>query len=260
MHHHVTVVPDKGYKGLNPIQFGYHDCPPSHAFGPAMRTYWLIHFVVSGWGHYRIGNREYRVSPGEMFVVPPYEETYYEADAVHPWSYIWIGFTTDEALPVALPDTLRCPEALGIFQEMKNCEAFSEGRSAYLNARLWDLFALLLGKEAPQDDYVQKALDFIHSEYMNEITVEKIASLLTLDRTYFSVLFKKKTGLSPKQYLLDYRMSVAASLLTEKKVSVSLAASSVGYQDIYTFSKMFKRHFGVSPKEYLKREREKKGE
>ena len=85
---------------------------------------------------------------------------------------------------------------------------------------------------------------------MNGITVEEIAKKLNLDRTYFSTLFKRKTGVSPKQYLLDYRMSIAASLILKNDITVSVAAYSVGYSDIFTFSKMFKKHFGVSPKEY----------
>ena len=45
-------------------------------------------------------------------------------------------------------------------------------------------------------------------------------------------------------------MSVAASLLANGNVTVSVTAYSVGYTDIFTFSKMFKKHFGISPKEY----------
>ena len=48
-------------------------------------------------------------------------------------------------------------------------------------------------------------------------------------------------------------MSIAASLLVKDEKNVSITASSVGYNDIFTFSKMFKRHFGVSPQEYVLR-------
>ncbi len=87
---------------------------------------------------------------------------------------------------------------------------------------------------------------------MHDISVEKIAQHLNLDRTYFSVIFKKKTGLSPKQYILSYRMNIAANLIIKKHITVSVVANSVGYSDLYTFSKMFKRHFGVSPSNYAK--------
>lgn len=254
MIHNVTIADEK-YTGLNPVTFGYHSCPKSHSFGPAVRTYWLIHFVVSGCGYYKIGSREYEVGPGEMFVIPPYEETYYEADAKNPWNYIWIGFTSSGPLPTNLGDTVFCPEALKVFNSMRTCENMSHGKSAFLCARLWDLFSILLGREPYSKDYAEEALDCIHSEYMNGITVDEIAKRLNLDRTYFSIIFKKKTGLSPKEYLTNYRMNIAASLMIDKGKSVTVAACSVGYSDIFNFSKMFKRHYGVSPSEYVKGKR-----
>ena len=247
---HDVIITDEGLFGLNPVQFGYEDCDKSHSFGPAVRTHWLIHFVVSGFGFFRIGDKEYRVKPGEMFVIPPYVETYYEADSVNPWSYIWIGFTADGKLPKELSDTIVCPEAESIFVSMKKCADYSLGRSAYLAARLWDLFALLSEDENHKYSYVEKALEFIHSNYMHDITVEKIAQYLNLDRTYFSVIFKKEIGQSPKQYLVDYRMNIAAALIIKRQIGISVVANSVGYSDLYTFSKMFKRHFGVSPSNY----------
>lgn len=251
---HVVIVSDEGYPGLNPMQFGYEECKSGHFYGPAIRTYWLIHFVVSGFGTFKINENEYKIRPGEMFIIPPYVETYYEADKINPWNYIWIGFTTDSALADSLPHTLKLPEAAEIFNTMKNCEDFSEGRSAFLSARLWDLFALILGRNNSRNDYVKTALDCIHSEYMMGITIEEIANRLNIERTYFYTIFKKKVGISPKQYLLNLRMNCAAALIKNQNVSVSIAGFSVGYTDIFTFSKMFKKHFGLSPTQYAKQQ------
>jgi len=250
---HDVIIQDMGFSDLNPVQFGYENCNKSHSFGLAIRTHWLIHFVVSGYGIFRINGNEYIIKPGEMFVIPPYIETYYEADEVNPWSYIWVGFTTTGNITENLSDVIKCPEAKMIFNSMKNCENYSDGRSAYLCARLWDLFALLSKGGKNEYGYVEKALEFIHSNYMYNITVEGIARHLNLDRTYFSVIFKRKNGLSPKQYLLNYRMNIAATLINEKDIAISVVANSVGYSDLYTFSKMFKRHFGISPTSYAKK-------
>ncbi len=247
-----VIVNDLNYEGLNPVQFGFENCEKSHSFGPAIRTHWLIHYVVSGYGTFKIKDKEYRLGAGEMFIIPPYVETYYEADSKNPWEYIWVGFTAGETLPIPLPDIIRCPEAFHIFTSMKNSKNFTNGRSAYLSSKLWELFALLLDNEIEKTDYIQTALDCIHSEYMKPITIEDIANRLNLDRRYFSHLFKKKTGISPKEYLLNYRMNIASSLLLSGGVSVTVASCSVGYSDVFQFSKMFKRHFGFSPTMYIK--------
>lgn len=244
------IIPSKRLTPLSPVRFGYDNCKKSHSYGPAMRTHWLIHFVVSGFGIFKIDGKEYHISPGEMFVIPPYVETYYKADAENPWSYIWVGFTVDNKPPVPLSDVIFCPEAHSVFNAMKSCNMMTTGISEFMNARLWDLFYLLMTKSAPQPNYVEKALDYIRSEYMNDITVDQIANFLNLSRVYFSTIFKEKMGVSPKQYLLNYRMSIAALMLTNTPTSVSVIANSVGYNDIFNFSKMFKRHYGVSPKNY----------
>ncbi|MBQ7097075.1 MAG: AraC family transcriptional regulator [Clostridia bacterium] len=245
------IIPDENLNSLNPVRFGYEACKKSHSYGPAMRTHWLIHFVVSGFGFFRIEDREYHVSPGEMFVIPSFVEAYYEADSENPWSYIWIGFTTPDKPPIALDDVICCPEALNIFNAMKTCEVMNTGINAFLSARLWDLFYLLISKSAPQPNYVERALDYIHSEYTKDITVDQIAHFLNISRVYLSTIFKEKMGISPKQYLLNYRMNIATIMMSNHPTSISIIANSVGYSDIYNFSKMFKRHYGVSPKKYI---------
>jgi len=253
---HTVIVTNKNYKELNPVQFGFAKCDKSHHYGPATRTHWLIHYVESGFGIFRINNKEYSVGPGEMFVIPPFVESYYEADSENPWSYIWIGFTTENTLPVELNDVVHSPHAAVVFNAMKACEDLLNGRSSFLCSKLWKLFTLLLEDEKHNTSYVDKALDCIHSEYMYDLTIKEIAMRIGLDHSYFSSLFLKKMGISPKQYLLNYRMNIAISLMIEKGNSISVAAYSVGYTDVCNFSKVFKKHFGVSPREYVKTKKE----
>lgn len=248
---HNYFVNDEKRRGLNPLLFGHEDCVSGHMHGPAIRPYWLIHYIEEGKGLFRIGEREYSLSKNDMFVIPPDVETFYQADKTCPWVYTWIGFTVDDKLPSPLPDTLHLPEAAEIFREMKNCIRFKNGRGAYLCARLWDLFAIISDSENSVIDYVDSAVDWIHAEYMTNLTVEKIAARLNIDRTYFSVIFKAKTGFSPKKYITNHRMHTAATLLAQNHLSVTTVSSYVGYPDPFTFSKSFKRFFGMSPTEYI---------
>lgn len=245
------IIINKKYKDINPLIFGWENCSSGYAFGPYVRTYWLLHYVRSGTGTLAIHGNVYQVHPGEIFVIPPYEETYYQADAEDPWSYTWIGFSAGIPLPSAFEQpVIFCPEAEKLFRKMGDCAQYENGKNAFLCGCLWELIGTLSEQMAATNDYVIKAKSMIDSEYMTDLKIEKIAQSLSINRSYLFSIFKRQMGLSPNQYLIQVRMERAAELMTVYDKSVTLSALAVGYQDIYNFSKIFKRHFGVSPRNY----------
>ena len=250
---HMEIVVDHQYQGLNPVQFGYEANAPAHGFGPAVREYWLLHYVVSGFGIYEYNGKRYHIGPGEIFVIPPFVRTYYQADEKKPWHYIWIGFTTDQELPNQLyKPVINCPGAGELFEEMKNCKHMENGKSAFLSGCLWKLMGMFLDQTKPKYDFIEKAISYMHAEYANPITIQDIANHLNLDRRYFSGTFSKRVGSSPQQYLVNLRLTKAAELMITHNETPSTAAASVGYTDLYQFSKIFKQHFGMSPRAYIK--------
>ncbi len=247
--------------GFAPVQFGDEKCASGHAFGPAVRTYWLLHYVVSGTGVFVREGKMHILKAGDLFVIPPYTETFYQADEYDPWEYIWVGFTVTGKLPPAFDGAVIRHAGVGeIFEEMQRCHKMENGKNAFLISRLWELIGVLLEQEPPNIDYVQKALGLIHAEYMEDITVSTIAKRMNLDRSYFSTLFKDRLGVPPGQYLMQYRLEKAAELLTVYGEKASVACVSVGYPDLYHFSKMFKAYYGVSPRGYQKRYKQKQSE
>lgn len=247
----VEIVIDGHFPALNPVQFGCEECEPGHSFGPAVRTHWLLHYVACGCGIFVYRGKTWNVSAGEIFVIPPYEETYYEADRNDPWQYIWIGFEI-AYLPVrSLPPVIREPWAKRLFSEMLFCKSMENGKSAYLAGKIWELFSLLLEKEQQRPvSYADKAISQMQAEYMRPLRISALAQQLHIDRSYFSVVFRRATGMSPQQYLTALRLQKAAELMTQFAQTPSKAAFSVGYSDVYQFSKAFKRHYGVSPSVY----------
>lgn len=248
------LIINEYYQGLNPVQLGQERCEPCHSYGPAVRTHWLLHYVVSGYGRFVKQGRTYLVRPGETFVIAPYEETYYEADAVNPWHYIWLGFTGD--LPCKLDVAVLHAPALGdIFTDALQCSGMNRGKSAFLSGKLWQLFSCLLEENKSDCDYVSQAIHCMKLEYADGITVTEIARRLNLNRSYFSALFKERTGSAPQAYLTALRIEKAIELMVKYGKTPSVAAVSTGYRDVYNFSRMFKRHTGMSPRIYLNQAR-----
>lgn len=239
------------YHDIIPILFGYENCAPGHSFGPALREYWLIHYVESGFGTFSKGNVNYKVEPGQMFVIRPFEVTLYTADKEQPWSYHWVAFFCEDEMALDLPSVITCPEAGDIFERIKNSRNMGAGRSAQVRGLIWQIFALLMENRKSTADYINTAINYMSTQYVNCITVKNVADHLGLNRSYFSDYFRKNTGISPQNFLMNIRMTKAADLLLHG-IKPTVAANSVGYEDLFAFSKAFKRHYGVSPREYAK--------
>ena len=251
MNEQSEIVMNEGYPGVNPVQFGAQNCPPGHFFGPAVRTHWLLHYVVSGNGIFIRNSITYKVKKGDIFVIRPFEEVYYEADQKNPWSYIWIGFTGDALMSQIFTEPIITVHGAGkIFLDMQRCNELESGRSAFLASKIWELIAQKLDEGSQSTGHIDQALSFMHSEYANGITVTAVAKHLNLDRTYFSMLFKNETGVSPIDYLSDLKLNNAAELMSVYGKSPSTAAISSGYPDYCHFSRAFKKKFGISPKQY----------
>ncbi len=257
------IIEDYRLKPVNPKNCGRQNCAPKHAYGPAIRDFYLLHFVVCGQGKFVTPRGEYTLRAGEIFIIRPYEVTYYEADESDPWEYIWLGFTAEMPLPQCLlsQDVLFAPSLEIFFQRGVEAKGFSfaDGSASYevyLSGIILSLIGCLMrgnSKKRAASDYVRQALSIIHGEYgKGSVTVSDIAKRLHLDRTYLSAIFKKECGTSPYKYLLKVRMEKAGEMLVRGTCNVTVAASSVGYSDVFVFSRAFKNYFKASPSEYVK--------
>jgi len=247
MNSHNILLANRNLSDLNPLTAGEHICDPGHSFGPAIRKYTLIHYVLSGKGTLYARGQVFPVKAGEAFLILPGEVTTYTADRDEPWHYRWIGF--DGALSehfAALPPVFQPSDSLftKLFRFAED-PAVTEYRLA---AGLFDLYASLFS-EATANPHVRRVENYIRASYMHPIRVEQIAAALNLDRRYLSRLFKENTGQSIQEFLIRVRMDEAAVLLRQG-CGVADAARLVGYEDAANFSKMFKRHFGQSPSRF----------
>jgi len=239
------LLTDRKLRDLNPLIAGEEVCAPGHSFGPAVRKYTLIHYVLRGKGTLYARGGAHPVRAGQAFVILPEEVTTYTADLEDPWYYRWIGF--DGALSTRfslLPPVLTLPEMF--FGRMMRLPARSAATEYLLVGELFSLYAYLFTENPGGSPHVRRVENYIRSNYMHPIRVEKIAAESNLDRRYLSRLFKEETGLSIQEYLIQVRLEEAERLLL-RGCNVKEAAHLSGYEDVSNFSKMYKKRTGRTP-------------
>lgn len=104
--------------------------------------------------------------------------------------------------------------------------------------------------EAKKRSYVEDSLQYIENNYDHSFSIQEIADSLGLERTYLYRLFKKVTGFSPQEYLLDYRIRKACELLQNTDLPIAQISRSVGYEDSLYYSRLFKQYMKSSPSSY----------
>jgi len=103
---------------------------------------------------------------------------------------------------------------------------------------------------AYQNHAVEKAIAYIKKYYNHSINLVSISEHVHMNPAYFSVMFKKKTGIGVVEFVTDVRMDKAKKLLMETDYKTYQIAESIGYSDPAYFSKIFKRQHGITPQEY----------
>lgn len=69
----------KANSDLSLYSAGYEECTPGYSYGPTLRSYQLIHFVLNGEGVFRINEHVFHLKAGDAFLIPAGKITYYEA-------------------------------------------------------------------------------------------------------------------------------------------------------------------------------------
>ncbi len=99
---------------------------------------------------------------------------------------------------------------------------------------------------------IKQILFYVENNYSNPITIEEAASLCNFSPSYFMKFFKASTGTSFLQYVKNYRLEMAASLLLNTNYSILSISEEAGFRNHSYFIRAFKEKFGKTPKEYRK--------
>lgn len=97
------------------------------------------------------------------------------------------------------------------------------------------------------DRIVGAALNEIHARPAHAWTLEELARASGTSRSVLAERFQHLVGSAPMQYLTQWRMLLAANILSRSNAPLARIAEDVGYQTDTAFSRAFRREFGAPP-------------
>ena len=252
-------------KAVNIYYCGYEKCLPSHSFGPAIRSHYLIHFVLSGKGMFQSEIGKFPVKEGEAFLIRPQEITFYQADEQEPWEYAWIAFDGMEAERMLELCNLSYKNPVATFQKQAQMReelnqlvvSFKESKeSEWEWLGYFYLIFSKINKKAREEmqlydiSYLHRAKEYINHNYSYPIRIREVAQYTGVERTYLYKIFMHYENSSPKQYLTQTRIRVAKELLKSTQYKITEVALSSGFHDASGFCKTFLQIEGITPSQY----------
>jgi AraC-like DNA-binding protein len=100
------------------------------------------------------------------------------------------------------------------------------------------------------DKQMSAAITCMHDDPGHPWTLQKLAERVSMSRSIFALRFKETVGTTPMEYLTRWRMLLAGDRLKNSDDSISIIASSLGYESESAFGKAFRRVMGCSPRQY----------
>ncbi|WP_129367352.1 AraC family transcriptional regulator [Lutibacter sp. HS1-25] len=231
----------------------------------------IIIYCVEGSGWISVNGKRFGVNKNQYFIIPKNLPHSYGSNKQNPWSIYWIHFlgelSHDYSQITKNPETIspsnidRIDNRIELFEEMfQNLEmGFTPDNIQYANVCLMHFLASFKFleqyrqlKKRDESDVILQSIQYMKKRMENPLTLLDLAQGSNLSISQYSLLFKKKTGQSPLDYLIRLRIQKACQLLDNTPLKIKHIGCNVGYNDPYYFSRIFTKTIGVSPRDYRK--------
>lgn len=214
-----------------------------------LSRFWLIYWNDTPGALLKFRERSIEMVPGKMVLIPPYTlvsaetrapfvHNFVEFEAAHPFKLVKsrpLEFPAGEFAPRLDPgaDGIRVSLALYILVERLLLQIPQE----YFSSQSDFLF----------EPRIRQVLKYMDGHPMKRYSVEVLADQANLSVSRLLHLFKKETGITPRQYWLKQQMELILRLLQETELSIAEIAEETGFVDRSHLSRVVKAEFRMTP-------------
>ena len=227
---------------------------------PAGINDYQLLYTKSGSGKVRIKEDVYDVTPGDIFILPPFTPHEYSPQT-DDWCTLWItynGGAAKNCFPFSadIRKNFQFPIFYRRINKGKTLPDWRRRTSTQLYELLlfiWETSGVIPSKSGAGDPDIGTAVQYIAEHYHQTIELSTLAKISGVSEGHFCRVFKSHTHLRPIEYIINLRIERAKDLLLETpERHISDIAVMVGYSGASYFSKNFREKTGMSPGEYRK--------
>ena len=124
--------------------------------------------------------------------------------------------------------------------------------SVYLHMILCELAEACYSIPATANGSIDQAISFMEEHLTEDISLDEIASHISLSKYYFNRLFSQHIGMTPHRYFNNLRVQRAKRLLMTTYASVEEVAAQCGFDNASNFIRLFKQRTGMTPTAFRK--------
>ena len=231
-----------------------------HLEQPFVRKYVCMQLAFKGEAVLKMEGKEYKLTPGTLFVTFPYQK--YEIADSKNFTFLYITFDGDAAIRLLRQFGIDKDHAVYTdFGHLMDFWMTSIRRVNPSNILVLTESVLLytlsyVGQHRSElDTHANRDFDGILEYISNNfadpgLSVSKVADIFGFSGKYLSALFVKNMDMKFTDYLAKIRIEQAAKMLQSGKMPIAQLAARCGYGDPYYFSKVFKSIMGVPPSQY----------
>ena len=226
----------------------------------------VMEYVSAGSGYLQWGGRWEQVTAGMIYSLPKGVTHDYGADSNTPWEKRFINIRGDLPLQLleayglagrALFDGRECAHLFSAIDRVLT-EPISPLEAQAMLTGLFVQVLAILSQNCTRAEHHQEAVkmrDYLDANVHRTVSCAELAEQVFRSVDCCLKRFSKEYNVTPYEYQLQNKMSVARRLLANTDMTVRQIAVAVGYDDARYFSSLFRRKCGISPSAYRRKSR-----
>lgn len=160
--------------------------------------------------------------------------------------FLQVIFGAAQDMKIDITSLVETYPLLGAY--IRECRNLDEMRD--FAALAVESFGRLENCASEDSSLIDRAKLYIQKNVESDLSRNDIAGHLYLNPDYLSRMFRKKTGQSLKDYIVEMKIERAKYLMEHTPLSIGAVASKVGFANFSYFSQVFKKITGETPMEY----------